>query len=147
MHCLSSKSKQQNRVSNKQTSKVAHAAGDDVAELLLGAECVEAGLVDDLTEELDERVVVRILHAALVVDLDADRLVDRVVLEIDEVGAVGQHHLAKVVQLDLLERTQLLGRAWLLVRSCRLATASRQLQLVLHNLEQIFGSLRIPLIA
>ena len=47
-----------------------------LTELLLGAQNVEAGLGDDLTEQFNEHVRVRLLQAALVVHLEGGALVD-----------------------------------------------------------------------
>ena len=40
--------------------------GDDVAQLLLGSQLVEAGLLDDLVGELQQHVLPGVLRAALV---------------------------------------------------------------------------------
>lgn len=42
-----------------------------LTQLLFGSQCVEAGLRDDLTEELQQHVVVGGLHVCLIVDLNA----------------------------------------------------------------------------
>lgn len=51
-----------------------------LTQLLFGAERVEAGLHDDLAEELQQHVLVRGLQVRLVVDLDAAVVVDLVPL-------------------------------------------------------------------
>lgn len=42
-----------------------------LTQLFFGSQCVEAGLGDDLTEQLQQHVVMGGLHVGLVVDLDA----------------------------------------------------------------------------
>lgn len=49
-------------------------------QLFFGAQCVEAGLRDDLAEELQQHVVVGCLHVCLVVDLYATVVVHLVPL-------------------------------------------------------------------
>ena len=46
-----------------------------LTQLLFSAQCVEAGLVDDLAEELQQHVVMGGLHFCLVVDLYATVIV------------------------------------------------------------------------
>ena len=49
---------------------------EQLTKLLLGAQNVEAGFVDDLDEEFKERVVVSVLEPTLVVELHRTAAVD-----------------------------------------------------------------------
>lgn len=49
-------------------------------QLFLGAQCIEAGLMDDLTEELQQHVVVCGLHVRLVVNLYTTVIMDLIPL-------------------------------------------------------------------
>lgn len=51
-----------------------------LTQLFFGSQGVEAGLGDDLAEELQQHVVVRALHVRLVVDLNATIVVHLVSL-------------------------------------------------------------------
>lgn len=42
-----------------------------LTQLFFGSQCVEAGLRDDLTEQLQQHVVMGGLHVCLIVDLNA----------------------------------------------------------------------------
>lgn len=49
-------------------------------QLFLGAQCIEAGLMDDLTEELQQHVVMCSLHVRLVVNLYTTVIMDLIPL-------------------------------------------------------------------
>lgn len=49
-------------------------------QLFLGAQCVEAGLMDDLTEEFQQHVVMCGLHVRLVVNLYTTVIMDLIPL-------------------------------------------------------------------
>lgn len=52
----------------------------ECTQLFLGAQCIEAGLMDDLTEELQQHVVMCGLHVRLVVNLYTTVIVDLISL-------------------------------------------------------------------
>lgn len=58
-----------------------------LTELLFGPERVEAGFRHDLTEELQQHVLVGRLHVRLVVDLDAAVVVNLVSLLVNKPAA------------------------------------------------------------
>lgn len=97
------------------------AAEHDVAELLLGAQDVEARLVDDLREQLQQHVVLFALHTALVVQLHAGRAV-HVVLHLVQI-------IASVLQFQLPVQQQLSGQ--------KRGHGVRAGQSLLHNVHQL----------
>lgn len=62
-----------------------------LTQLFFGSQCVEAGLRDDLTEQLQQHVVVGGLHVCLIVDLNATVVVHLIPLLVNIPATCEEH--------------------------------------------------------